>query len=30
MDKEEDKLDFDYKKKKYLFSIEDITNVLNQ
>ena len=30
MDKEEDKLDFDYKKKKYLFSIEDIRNMLNQ
>ena len=30
MDKEEDKLDFDYKKQKYLFSIEDIRNMLNQ
>ena len=30
MDKEEDKLDFDYKKKKYLFSIEDIRKMLNK
>ncbi len=30
MDEEEDKLDFDYKKKKYLYSIEEIQNILNK
>ena len=30
MDEEEDKLDFDHKKKKYLYSIEEIQNILNK